>query len=256
MGTGFCGEAAKIGKAPKAVSRRRRSRPCAVSRTRIVARKENHMKINEKNLDLALVFGAFVSILIAIATGFTKDCEEMQDKAFRLHILANSDTLSDQELKSDVRDYILEDLGFIFKGCETKEEGVIAAKRSLPLINDRVNEYLKARNCDYTASCTVEKCTFGTRKYGDYTLAAGEYDALKITLGKGEGHNWWCVLFPTVCIGAVSEMPSGFPERTLYNEEKRKAALTKDSLAYELGYDVEYRFMIYEWLREVLGIQG
>ena len=70
----------------------------------------------------------------------------------------------------------------------------------------------------------------------------------------GEGHNWWCVLYPTICIGAVSEPPSVFPERAFYEEEKAKAALTKDSLAYELGYDVEYRFMIYEWLREFFGI--
>ncbi|MBQ8841294.1 MAG: stage II sporulation protein R [Ruminiclostridium sp.] len=212
------------------------------------------MSTKEKNIDLSLLIGALVSILLAIAAGFTKDCEEMQDKAFRLHILANSDTVADQELKADVRDYILSDLGFIFKGCKTKEESIIAAEKSLPLITERVNEYLKEKNCGYKAKCSIGKCSFGTRKYGDYTLAAGEYDALKITLGKGEGHNWWCVLYPTICIGAVSEPPSVFPERAFYEEEKAKAALTKDSLAYELGYDVEYRFMIYEWLRDFFGI--
>lgn len=214
------------------------------------------MKINEKILDLALLLGASLSIILAMGASFTSDCEEMQDKAFRLHILANSDSAADQELKTDVRDYILEDLSFIFSDCESKAESVEIAEKSLPLINERVNGYLESRGIEYNAVCTVEKCSFGTRKYGDYTLAAGEYDALKITLGSGEGHNWWCVLFPTICISAAAEMPSGFPERSLYKEEKAKAALTRDSLAYELGVDVEYKFAVYEWLRELFGVDG
>ncbi len=209
--------------------------------------KETAMKLNEKTLDLALIIGALISIAFALAANFTKTCEEMQDKAFRLHILANSDSSVDQQIKYDVRDYILDDLGFIFKSCETKDETAMLARRNLNLIGDRVNEYLKKINCEYKAVCTVEKCSFNTRKYGDYTLPAGEYDALKITLGKGEGHNWWCVLFPTICINAVSEEQSPLPRRALYESEKAKAALTYESL----NTDIEYKFMVYEWLRSV-----
>lgn len=209
------------------------------------------MKINEKTLDLALIFGALISVIFALAADFTSDCEEMQDKAFRLHILANSDSAADQQIKYDVRDYIIKDLGYIFSSCETKDETVVLARRNLPLISDRVNGYLEAVGCEYKAMCTVEKCDFGTRKYGDYTLPAGNYDALKITLGKGEGHNWWCVLFPTVCINAAAEIPSELPRRTLYEQEKAMAQLTADSLASEYGTGIEYRFKLYEWFREV-----
>lgn len=210
------------------------------------------MKINEKTLDIALLLGAAAAIITAMITGFVKNCEEMQDKAFRLHILANSDSAEDQQVKYDVRDYILSDLGCIFDSCETKDETKALAERNIGFISHRINEYLSLYGCGYAAVCTVGKCSFGTRKYGDYTLPAGEYDALKITLGKGEGHNWWCVLFPTLCIDAVSDR-SVLPERTLYKEEKYKAQLTADSLAAEYG-KVEYRFKLYEWFREIFGV--
>lgn len=210
------------------------------------------MKLNEKTLDIALLMGAAIAVIIAGIWGFVKNCEEMQDKAFRLHILANSDTEEDQRIKYDVRDYILSDLSYIFRSCDTKDETKQLAQRNIQLISGKINDYLKLNGYDYRAVCTVEKCRFGTRKYGDYTLPAGEYDALKITLGKGEGHNWWCVLFPSLCIDAASER-SVLPTRTFYEEEKRKAKLTADSLAAEQG-GVEYRFMIYEWFRDFFGV--
>ncbi len=210
------------------------------------------MKINEKTLDIALLTGAALSIIIAMITGFVKNCEEMQDKAFRLHILANSDSAEDQQTKYEIRDYILSDLDYIFGSCETKDETKALAERNIGFITDKINERLMVAGCEYKAVCTVERCSFGTRKYGDYTLPAGEYDALKITLGKGEGHNWWCVLFPTLCVGAVSE-PSFLPERSIYAENKAKAQLTADSLAAEYG-NVEYRFMAYEWFKEFFGV--
>jgi len=210
------------------------------------------MKLNEKNLDISLILGALISVFAALAFGFTAECEEMRDNAFRLHILANSDSAADQSLKNDVRDYIIEDLGFIFKSCKTKDETVSLAKRNLTLISDRVNGYLTSVGSPYRAVCTVEKCRFNTRKYGDYTLPAGEYDALRIVLGEGEGHNWWCVLFPSVCIPAASSR-NALPERGLYESEKSKAALTADSLASDNKNGIEYKFLIYEWFRDVFG---
>lgn len=206
------------------------------------------MKIHEKTLDIALLFGAAAAIICAVFADFAGQCEEMQEKAFRLHILANSDSAADQDIKYSLRDYILDDLGYIFSCCDTKETAAAAAKRNLPLITQRANEFLDRSGCGYEAVCTVEKCRFSTRRYGDYTLPAGEYDALKIVLGQGEGRNWWCVLYPSVCLPAASEPVSPLPKRTLYEEEKKKAKLTADSLAIECGNGIEFRFALYEWL--------
>ncbi len=209
------------------------------------------MKLNEKILDISLIIGALIAMIFAIAADFTADCEEKQDKAFRLHIIANSDSAYDQKVKYDLRDYILSDLSFIFNSCETKAQTVKAAEKSLPLINERVNCYLDDRDYGFTASCSVEKCSFGTRKYGGYTLPAGEYDALKIVIGEGKGQNWWCVLFPTMCLSAVSEKKDGgFPERELYEAEKTSAALTAESLEN----DIEYKFRLYEIFRTIFGL--
>lgn len=208
------------------------------------------MKINEKTLDISLILGGLIAVLFSLAAGFTANCEEMQDKAFRLHILANSDSSADQSVKLDVRDYIIEELGFIFSNSDSKEQTVQVAKRNLNLISERVNNYLKENNCGYSARCAVEKSRFGTRKYGNYTLPAGEYDSLKIILGEGKGKNWWCVLFPSVCIPAAAEIESPFPERTLYKNEKKRASLTADSL----NADIEYKFLAYEWLRSFFGL--
>jgi len=211
------------------------------------------MKINEKTLDISLLLGAFISIMAAMICGFTSKCEEMEDSAFRLHILANSDDSGDLALKNDVRDYIIEELGFIFDSADTKEEAVKLAERNKTLISERVNGYLSKRGVDYKAICTVEKSRFATRKYGSYTLPAGEYDSLKIVLGEGKGHNWWCVLFPTVCIPAASDRPSPFPEREAYKSEKMRAALTVDGIMSDRRENIEYKFLAYEWLREVFG---
>ncbi|MBQ7834920.1 MAG: stage II sporulation protein R [Ruminiclostridium sp.] len=205
------------------------------------------MKVNEKTLDIALILGGLIAVIFAIASDFTTNCEEMQDKAFRLHIMANSNSAADQQIKYDVRDYIISDMDFIFASCDTKDETVTLAKRNLRLISDRVNGFLESKGCDYKAVCSVEKCEFDTRTYGDYTLPAGNYDALRITLGKGEGKNWWCVLFPTICVGCAAEKTDNFPSRELYESKKASAALTADSLA-----PVEYKFKIYEWILELV----
>lgn len=206
----------------------------------------------EKILDLSLILGAIAAIFAAMAFNFTRNCEEMQDKAFRLHILANSDSSADQDIKYALRDYIITDLGYIFRSCETKEETVMLADRDLPLITERANEFLERNGCDYRAECTVQKCSFPTRRYGDYTLPAGEYDALRIVLGDGKGHNWWCVLFPSVCLPAAADK-SPLPNREFYEEQKIRAKMTADSLTVESGKGIEVKFAVYEWLRGVFG---
>ena len=205
------------------------------------------MKKNEKTLDIALILGGLIAVIFAVVSDFTANCEEMQDKAFRLHIMANSDSAADQQIKYDVRDYIISDMAFIFRSCDTKDETVTLARRNLNLISDRVNGYLESKGCDYRAVCSVEKCRFNTRTYGDYTLPAGNYDALKITLGRGEGKNWWCVLYPAICVGCAAEKNDVFPSRELYERKKASAALTADSLA-----PVEYKFKVYEWILDLM----
>lgn len=200
-----------------------------------------------KTLDIAMLLGAAAAILLAVFMDFTAQCEELQDTAFRLHILANSDSAFDQRIKYELRDYIIDELGYIFGEADSKDRAKLLATRNLKLINERANLFLKEKGCNYTAYCMVGKSDFNTRKYGDYTLPAGEYDSLKIILGEGNGKNWWCVLYPEVCLSAVSEKNGIFAERSLYRKNKLSAEMTADSK----NQKIEIRFAIYEWLKEI-----
>lgn len=206
------------------------------------------MKKHIKTLDIAMLLGAAAAIIIAVFADFTAQCEKIEDSVFRLHILANSDSAFDQRIKYELRDYIIEDLGYIFSKAQNKNTAKAFAGRSIGLITERANSFLREKGCDYEAYCVVGKSEFGTRKYGSYTLPAGEYDCLKIMLGKGEGKNWWCVLYPDICLKAVSER-SIFPTRTLYEKKKQSMKLTAQSKRQ----DIEIKFAIFEWLRNIFG---
>ena len=206
------------------------------------------MKKHIKTLDISMLLGAAAAIIIAVFTDFTAQCQEIEDSVFRLHILANSDSAFDQRIKYELRDYIIEDLGYIFSSAHNKNTAKAFASRSIGLITERANDFLREKGCDYTAYCVVGKSEFGTRKYGSYTLPAGEYDCLKIMLGKGEGKNWWCVLYPDICLKAVSESPVA-AVRPLYERKKQSRRLTADSKKQ----DIEIKFAIYEWLRNIFG---
>ncbi len=123
---------------------------------------------------------------------------EVAGAPLRLHVIANSDSVYDQEVKFQVRDEILNLLSDVMKDAASKEEAMKDIRMVLPQIEEECNAVLK-NYTTYTASASLEKADFPTRRYGDLVLPAGNYDALRIVLGDGDGHNWWCVLFPPLC---------------------------------------------------------
>lgn len=203
------------------------------------------MKDRIKLLDISMLIAATIAIILSAAFDFTRSCEKIRESAFRLHILANSDSAQDQRVKYALRDYIINDLGYIFASCPTKTAAKESARRNLSFIEERANEFLLLQGCPYTASCKIERVSFPTRMYGSYTLPAGEYDSLQVTLGEGKGKNWWCVLYPSVCLPAVSEKKYPVRLRGLYQDEKASARMTADSRAADTG-KIEFRFALYE----------
>ena len=117
----------------------------------------------------------------------------------RFHVLANSDSDEDQQLKLRVRtlllDSIYEKLGENASLDDTKEY-VLANKDSL---EQEAEDYMKAEGYDYPAHMEVTECYFPTKTYGDMVFPCGTYDAVRVEIGKGKGHNWWCVLYPPLC---------------------------------------------------------
>lgn len=164
------------------------------------------MTVKKKSIVIAAISLA-VGITVAVAAAmipFGRECDEIRKSVFRLHIIANSDSESDQSLKLTVRDAILGITDEIFGGAKSESEASAAARKCLPLLEKTARDTLAANGCDMPVSVTVGDAWFSTREYDGFTLPAGEYEALRVVIGEGKGKNWWCVMFPAVCVPAAT----------------------------------------------------
>lgn len=152
------------------------------------------------------IFLAFVLLFTAI-TPLVAMSEDISEKVFRLHILANSDEIADQELKLKVRDRVLSFTAELYKQCDNVDEAINCSNENIEEIENEAQKVVAYYGYDYDVDAYVIKEYFNTRVYDGFTLPAGMYDSLKIEIGEAKGHNWWCVMFPTVCVtGCVDDL--------------------------------------------------
>ena len=151
---------------------------------------------------LFLAVSLLLTLFVSAAVSFFKDCDTLREEFLRLHILANSDSEEDQRIKLAVRDHLLS-LG-LFTEETDKSQTVKAAQAQLPMIEAAANSELLRQGSSDTAKAELVRMYFTTRVYENVTLPAGYYDAVRITIGEGAGKNWWCVLYPPLCIPAAS----------------------------------------------------
>ena len=129
--------------------------------------------------------------------------ENIRGSVLRLHIIANSDSEKDQRLKLCVRDALLAEEENIFGSAASLAEAEIAAEEKLPEIVRIAERTLRSEGCDDRVSAEIADVEFDERTYGDITMPAGKYRALRVTIGEAKGHNWWCVMHPPLCIPAA-----------------------------------------------------
>lgn len=158
-----------------------------------------------KYQNIILSFVLIISLTFAlICDGFIA-AQTVRDESLRLHILAQSDSSEDQTVKLLVRDALLTAGADIFEGSENAQEAakkVIDNKEKLQNIADRT---LEENGFSYKSEIVIEEEFFETRQYDDIKLPAGKYLSCKVLLGEGEGKNWWCIMFPPLCLPAVTE---------------------------------------------------
>lgn len=157
-----------------------------------------------KTIEKAVILGFIFTVLISI-TGFKANCDNIEKKVLRLHVLANSDTHEDQELKLKVRDRIISYSGDIFADVSDKIEAERLTKKNLFEIKRIAQDEVYKNGYDYPVNVELTNTHFNTRVYNDVTLPAGNYDALRVIIGDGKGKNWWCVMFPPMCLPAAEE---------------------------------------------------
>lgn len=129
---------------------------------------------------------------------------DISSSVFRLHVIANSDSDEDQALKYKVRDSLLNYMNNICKDCSSKEEAIIIVTEHQDEFKQVALETIKNEGYSYDVKIEIGNFEFPTKQYGDISLPAGFYDALKVEIGKAKGKNWWCVMFPSLCFVDVS----------------------------------------------------
>lgn len=156
-----------------------------------------------KTWELALMFG----ILAAVAAGswLGQEQKELAGSVIRLHVIANSNSEEDQALKLAVRDRVLERAEGLYPEGATLAEAQTALEGQLGALAAAGREAVEEAGQDYPVSAQLTDCWFPTKEYEGFALPAGNYTALRVTIGEGKGRNWWCVAFPPLCLGAASE---------------------------------------------------
>ena len=182
----------------------------------------------------ALAMGLSLCLALSLC-GFAGECEEIRGRVLRLHVLANSDTEEDQALKLKVRDRIIAEAPYIFTDSMTLDEVKNTAKENLSLLQKTAEDEIRKNGYSYPVKCEIVNMYFETREYEDFTMPAGYYDALRIEIGKAEGHNWWCVMFPPMCLPAAQ---SDTDTQKVVKEYRDEHEIVNEKPQYEIKFAV------------------
>lgn len=173
-------------------------------------------------------------VVFVLGIGLLLDRQALENELVRLHVVANSDSGEDQALKLQVRDAILDSLRQGMADAVDAEQAKAYLQAHLPQLEAVANQALEAAGSAQRAVVTLAKEAFPEREYDTFTLPSGLYESLRIIIGEGEGHNWWCVVFPQLCLPATTE---GFQDAATGAGFSR--TLT-DTLTGEDGYEVRF----------------
>lgn len=155
-------------------------------------------------LGRALVCG-FVLAALCSFFPFAAACGQLPRDVVRLHVVANSNGAEDQAVKLLVRDAVLEEAARWYQGAGSMEEASSQLCTHLQSIAGAARQVLGEQGVGYSATAQMTEMYFPTRDYGDFRLPAGRYRTLRVTLGEGAGKNWWCVVFPSLCLPAATQ---------------------------------------------------
>ncbi len=163
-----------------------------------------------KVLELGVGLGLLLSVVLTVAAAQRgKVAAQVRADTIRLHVLANSDTIEDQLLKLDVRDAILDALPAAVTSAATPQQAAQALRTALPRLQRAADLALHQAHSAQRAAVRLETADFAARAYGSFALPGGAYTALRVELGDAQGHNWFCVLYPALCVaGATAEYPT------------------------------------------------
>ncbi|MBD1372115.1 stage II sporulation protein R [Hazenella sp. IB182357] len=182
--------------------------------------------------------------------------QSIPEQAVRLRILANSDSVQDQMVKRKIRDEVIKEIKSWTVKPKTIDEARAMISERLPLFEKIANETIANQGYTYQAKVDFGEVPFPTKLYGDQIYPAGNYEALRITVGAGNGDNWWCVLFPPLCFvdmetgdAVQEESVSGSLSASISSDPQMYAAAQKQ-LKQARKQGVEVDFLLLKWLKD------
>lgn len=201
-------------------------------------------------LSMTLIF--VLGIFVVRVTDTAQALHDVENSVLRLHILAASDSSADQNNKLLVRDALLAQSAAWNQQCSTRAEMEETLAANLSVIEQIAEQALRENACDDSVTATICKMKFPCRQYGDITLPAGEYDALRLVIGEGEGQNWWCVMYPSICVQTAGVPTDAMPsERMSELLGDDASALVTDTESYEVRLKcVELFRAIADWVSD------
>ena len=198
---------------------------------------------------LVLLFLLTLFIFISAISYVTAVSKDIADSVFRLHVIANSDSKEDQELKIQVRDELLSYMNTLAKDCSSKEEVVELAKEHQEEFKQIAEQTIAKNGFSYPVTIEIGDSDFPTKTYGDIALPTGTYEALRVQIGDAKGQNWWCVMFPPLCFvdvnsGVVPDESKEEIKESLNEEEYSLISQTDDN-------KINFKFKLVEFFQNL-----
>lgn len=201
----------------------------------------------KKNLKMVIILTFLLFLYSSIcAISYAQNIStDIANSVFRLHVIANSDSEEDQKLKYIVRDNLLKYMNSICENCETKEDAIAMVEKNKTTFEKIAMNTIKEEGYDYSVKINIGNFEFPTKDYGDISLPAGYYDALRVEIGEAKGRNWWCVMFPPLCFVDIS---SGVvPDES---KELMKNSLSEEEFALvsnQSDNEIQFKFKLLEF---------
>ena len=204
----------------------------------------------KKNLKMVIILSFLLFLYTSIcAISYAQNIStDISESVFRLHVLANSDKEEDQKLKYKVRDNLLTYMNSICKNTTSKEEAISLVQENKNTFEQIALDTIQEEGYSYSVKVNIGNFEFPTKNYGDISLPAGYYDALRVEIGEAKGQNWWCVMFPPLCFVDISSgvVPDESKELMENNLTEEEFALISDKSDTE----IQFKFKLLEFFNK------
>ncbi len=201
----------------------------------------------KKNLKMVIILTFLLFLYTSIcALSYANNISyDIANSVFRLHVIANSDSEEDQNLKYIVRDNLLNYMNSICGNCTSKEEAIKLVLENKDYFEEIAIQTIQEQGYNYSVKINIDNFEFPTKNYGDISLPAGYYDALRVEIGEAKGQNWWCVMFPPLCFVDVSSgvVPDESKELMENNLSQEEFALISD----KSNDEIKFKFKLLEF---------